>query len=418
VNILVIASSYPYTGHPYAGSFNENSVIALSELCDVVQALVPRPYLPSSLSSLRPRWRSYREMPNQEVRSGVQVFRPAYLHIPRLGGAYWFDPVAFLCCRRIARAMHSRNQFDAIISFDLVGAGGLAWRMGRELGIPASGWATGSDIRSSPSSSYGRVVSRAIKNLDVVFYQSQELLEKATSLLGIPQGQLPPYGSHIVLSRGIPPPPPLPRLQIRNQIRTDLGFPDDQIVVLSVGRIFREKGVFEVLSAVAKASDKNKNIACVFLGSNPAFDETDALQKEINMYPGLKRAVRILSACSPDKVWDYLCAADIFAFASHKEGMPNSLLEAMAMGVPAIAFGIPPVLEINNRTGALLTVKPFDTELFSKAILHLASSEQARMQQGENGKKRVQSQFVIKKNMAKALNQLKELVAMSRSSKS
>jgi glycosyltransferase involved in cell wall biosynthesis len=36
----------------------------------------------------------------------------------------------------------------------------------------------------------------------------------------------------------------------------------------------------------------------------------------------------------------------MFAFTSHHEGMPNSLLEAMAMGVPAIAFAIPPVVEL------------------------------------------------------------------------
>jgi hypothetical protein len=43
--------------------------------------------------------------------------------------------------------MHRRTRFDVIHSFDLAATGGLAWRMGRDLGIPASGWAFLGDLR-------------------------------------------------------------------------------------------------------------------------------------------------------------------------------------------------------------------------------------------------------------------------------
>ena len=118
-----------------------------------------------------------------EVRDGVAIHRPAYFQIPRLGSAYWIDRGAFFWCRRKARELHRRFNFDAIISFDLLGSGGLAWRLGYDLGIPASGWATGGDVRQTPGSHLERVVSQAIERLDMVFYQSRELLQVAARLL-------------------------------------------------------------------------------------------------------------------------------------------------------------------------------------------------------------------------------------------
>ena len=113
------------------------------------------------------------------------------------------------------------------------------------------------------------------------------------------------------------------------------------------------------------------------MGSHPAFDETIAVQKYLDKIPAVKERVRLLPACAQDKVWEYLCAADIFAFPStyKGEGMPNSLLEAMVMGLPAVAFAIPPVLEIEagtRRTHVL--VPPLRlARLLAEAILRLAA---------------------------------------------
>jgi teichuronic acid biosynthesis glycosyltransferase TuaC len=410
VKILVLAASYPHSGHLFAGSFNEKSVLILNDLCDAVEVLTPRPYVPLLLGSAVPRWKAYAIIAPYEKRNGITVYRPAYVQIPRVGGAFWSDPGIFLWCRRVAKNMHRRMQFDAIISYDLVGAGGFAWRLGRELGIPASGWATGSDVRVSASSSYAKVVIRAIEHLDFVFYQSHELLEKAAELLGIsPDLMLP--DRHMVLPRGIPTPPSLSRIKVREQVRREWDIADDQVVVLNVGRVTRAKGVFELLQAISLAAAQEPRITCVLVGSMPAFDETTVIQKKLKQTPGLRERVRLIPGCSPHKVWEYLCAADIFAFASHNEGMPNGLLEAMAMGLPAVAFAIPPVQAIEAETGALLTVPPLNSTLFSEAILRLAVSPGTRSQIGERGKAQVMHRFMMRNNMAKALQRLAQVGA-------
>jgi glycosyltransferase involved in cell wall biosynthesis len=366
------------------------------------------------LSYLLPRWKAYSTIRPYEFRNGLPVHRPASPVVPRLWSAFWLDTGAFLWCRHKIRERNGDIRLDAILSFDLLGAGGIAWRAGRDLGIPACGWATGEDVRVPRSSAKGRAVMRALENLDIVFYQSQELFDKAADLLGLTPGEMS-ADRHTVLPRGILDPPALPREKTRERARAELGIRDDQVLVISIGRIFREKGIFDLLDGLSLALVKNPSIACRVVGSIPAFDETAAVERRLDADPNLKGRVKLLPACSTDKIWEYLSAADIFAFTSHKEGMPNSLLEAMAMGVPAVVFAIPPVLELEAGTGALVAVPPFNSALFSEAILRLAVSEQERYRLGEAGRTQVMDRYMLRKNMAVALERLAASIGHAKS---
>jgi teichuronic acid biosynthesis glycosyltransferase TuaC len=408
MKVLVLAQNYPYPAHPLAAPFNEHSVKALLALCDGVEVLVPRPYTPPVLSALVPRWQIYAQIPAYEMRQGIPVYRPAYPQLPRLGRAFWGDQAAFWWCRRTVIQMHHRMQFDALLAFDIIGVGGLAWRLGRTLGLPTGGWATG-NVPASPS--YEKAVVRALQNLDVVFYQSRNLLDQAARLLGVDQSTLPAE-RHLVLSRGIPAPPPLPTTDIRQQTRRALGISEEQVLVLSIGRIYRSKGVFELIDAIALAVAKNPSITCMLVGSTPAFDETHTVYKTLEEIPELRRHITLLPACPPEKVWEYLCAADLFAFTSHEEGMPNSLLEALAMGVPAVAFAIPPVVEIAAGADGVLLVPPQDVNGLAEALVRLATAPDERVRRGAIGKNQVLERFMVHKNIVIALDRLTEAVRM------
>jgi glycosyltransferase involved in cell wall biosynthesis len=347
-------------------------------------------------------------MTNFECHNGISIHRPAFLQLPWVFRSYWKDRGALFWCRRTAHELHRRFDFDAIISFDLYEIGGFAWRLGQYLGIPAVGWATGSDVRQVPGSYRERVVTRTIKHLDLVFYQSRELFEIGARLLGVSPERMPKE-RHIVLSRGIPETAALPMIETRKRVRSSLGIRDDQVLVLSVGAIIRDKGVFELLEVVSLAAARDDRICCVLLGSLPAFDETSSVEKIISQSSILQNRVRLLPACSPDKVWKYLSAADIFAFASHNEGMPNSLLEAMAIELPSIAFAIPPVREIEAGKGGLVMVPVLDTASFSKAIVELAGSPHARTRIGKIGRAQVMDRFMVRRNMAEAVRRLSEV---------
>lgn len=408
MKILAIASSYPYEEFPFSGIFNEKCVKALQQLCDYVEVLAPRPYVPAFLA-LKPRWKMYSRIAGSENRSGISINRPPVVQIPGVGGSFWYDRGAYLACARHVRRLHRAAGFDAIVSFDLLGAGGLAWQIGKDLGIPACGWAFGSDVRVAASSSDGRSVSRALRNLDLIFYQSAELLRKTAELLGRSEAEMPPE-KHVVLPHGIPVPATLPGLECREAVRRSWGVAADEVVVLSVGRITGQKGCFDLLDAAVHALALNKGISFVFVGSVPAFDETALVQERVATDPRLRDTVRVLPPCNPDEIWDVLCGADIFAFASHNEGMPNSLLEAMAAGLPAVAFGIPAVRELDGGVSSLSIIEPFDRGHFGREIAELAASRDKRRHAGENGRRRVLQQFRIEKNMAEALVKIERLV--------
>jgi glycosyltransferase involved in cell wall biosynthesis len=289
----------------------------------------------------------------------------------------------------------------------LIGAGGLAWRLGRRLDIPAAGWATGSDVRVPARSAHGQAVRIALQRLDLVCYQSAELFERAADLCALPKEVFSKH-RHVVLPRGVDHPPP-PSASARRLLRADLNVDADELMVLFVGRIVRAKGVFELIEAVERVRRAQPKVFCVLVGAHDGFDDSGELRAHLQRVPGLPPHVRLLPACPPESVWQYLNAGDIFAFPSHSEGMPNSLLEAMAAGLPAIACAIPPVLEIDNRQDALMTVPLHDVDALAQALDHLARSSELRRELGTRGKERVLNHYHIRASMAEAARRLNAL---------
>jgi glycosyltransferase involved in cell wall biosynthesis len=241
--------------------------------------------------------------------------------------------------------------------------------------------------------------------LDLVFYQSRELLEVAAGFLGTCPEQLS-VDRHRVLARGIPEPPHISKIATRNRIRAKWRVKTDEVIVLYLGRILRQKGMLELLEAVEQAASRNSRIRCVLIGSRPGSDETHVVEKKLQEVAWLRGQVTVLPECDPSDVWENLCAADIFAFPSHHEGMPNSLLEAMAMGLPAVAFAIPAVRELDAGRSSLALVPPFDCRLFGEAISRLAGWLDERIRLGEEGKAVVMDRFMVRKSMDEALRKL------------
>ncbi|HZD39097.1 MAG TPA: glycosyltransferase [Terriglobales bacterium] len=400
-------SNYPHDGHLYSGVFNERSVRALKELGHRVEVVAPRPYVPRWAGRWSERWSVYRKISEHEIRNGISVYRPAYPQAPFIRTALWSDQIAYLCSVGECRKRHRQLPYDAILSFNLVGAGGLAWRLGRRLGIPAAGWATGNDVRVPADSSFGRAVRRALENLDLVFYQSRELLEKAARLQGRMADRIDAE-RHVVVPRGIECPPERSNAA-RAQRRAEWGLREDQTLVLYVGRIVRSKGVFELVDAVWQAKKHLPGIGCLLVGAKSGFDDGEKLAEKLRGM-GAGTSIRILPECSPAHVWDYLSAADIFAFPSHNEGMPNSLLEAMAMGVPAVAYAIPAITEIDAGKGALAMVRPFEVTEFGQAILELAASRAKRTAIAAVGLEQIRTRFQAQDRMAEAAGRLSALI--------
>jgi glycosyltransferase involved in cell wall biosynthesis len=148
----------------------------------------------------------------------------------------------------------------------------------------------------------------------------------------------------------------------------------------------------------------------VLVGANPAFDQTEQFRKHLKQYPQLLNHIDIVPACSPEEIWSYFRAADIFAFPSFNEGMPNSLLEAMVTGLPSVVFDIPAIRDIiQHDKEALLVARSLDFESFFSRLAMLSQDRQLRENIGRRGRNVVRDHFSLGRNMKVAIEQVGDL---------
>lgn len=283
MKLLLVVPAYPYPRFPSSGIFSQRSAVALGEVCEHVEVLSPRPYAPPGLARLRPRWKSYAQIPLFQRDGRIAVHRPAYFQIPG-AASLWTERATYLAARGLAAARHRDVGFDAILSFDLRGAAPLAWRLARRLSLPAAGWATGGDVRVDQESPAGRSVARSLRNLDLVFYQSRELRGIAARHLGLEERDLDPR-RHQVLARGILEPPAFERQESRSRIRAMLGLAEEETAVLNIGRIGEAKGIYDLLAAASRVADSPGRIRFVLVGASPGFDESEQVSQVIHAGP-------------------------------------------------------------------------------------------------------------------------------------
>lgn len=177
--------------------------------------------------------------------------------------------------------------------------------------------------------------------------------------------------------------------------RTDQGIPPGRIVVGSVGRLVAIKDHRTLLNAVEQLVGNGKNIHVLIVGTGPEFEGLQAYSRQS---PLLRD--RVSFAGASDNVPELLSAMDIFVLPSICEGMSNTILEAMASGVPVIAgrTGGNPELIPEDRFGRLFT--PRDNAELADQIARLADSAQLRVALGSAGRNRILQDFSLARMIA------------------
>lgn len=142
------------------------------------------------------------------------------------------------------------------------------------------------------------------------------------------------------------------------KLRNTLGLPVDKRIFIYTGKLTRRKGLDTLLAAWCQSSPAKENGLLVMLGSGRG--QGDSLESYIShsiKENSLEQSVVVLG--DVDNVFDYLRASDVFVFPSRREGLPNSLLEAMACGLLCIAsdIGGNNDLIISGKNGFLLPVE-------------------------------------------------------------
>lgn len=167
--------------------------------------------------------------------------------------------------------------------------------------------------------------------------------------------------------------------EFNNNFKIELGIQPDDIVFSFVGRISIEKGIVELLNVFEELATQNK-IKLILIGSY----EKNNLSKEIIQRIENNNSVFFLGRF--DDIRPYYSISDIFVLPSYREGFPNSVLEAGAMGVTCIVTDINGCNEIiiNGYNG--LIIRPKDRISLRKAMLLLVEDEVLRNQLANNSR--------------------------------
>lgn len=152
----------------------------------------------------------------------------------------------------------------------------------------------------------------------------------------------------------------------------------EYIEFLHVGRFSDQKNHIMLINAFADALKQNPKLRLVLVGDGPLLGEV----KEKVLLLGIGENVEFLGLRTD--VNNLMNNADVFLLPSKYEGMPISLIEAMASGLPIIATNVGGVSDmINERSGLLIQV---DQQELTRAMLLFAESKQRREDLGKNAK--------------------------------
>ena len=169
--------------------------------------------------------------------------------------------------------------------------------------------------------------------------------------------------------------------------RDRIGAPPGATVVVSVANFSENKRHDVLLSAFSEARATNGRLFLVMIGRGPLEDHI----RRLIQGHGVGDACRIITDCSNPAA--YLCAAHMKAFTSDAEGCSNALLEAMAMGLPAVVTdgGGNRELIVGGRGGDVCPIG--DHHAIAASVLRLAADPETARRMGQYNHSRVHELF-------------------------
>lgn len=171
--------------------------------------------------------------------------------------------------------------------------------------------------------------------------------------------------------------------RFRAEKRAELGLSDTDIMVISAGDLIRRKNYALAIRAIAMAKDSNlKYLIC---GKGPLLDKLQTLAKEL----GVQDRVRFLGHRTDMR--QLLAAADIFLLSSVQEGLPRSLMEAMAMGLPCVATDIRGNTDLLPDGKGGYVLRADSPESWAAALEQLAGDRELRQRMGSENLQTIRS---------------------------
>jgi len=185
------------------------------------------------------------------------------------------------------------------------------------------------------------------------------------------------------------------------RVKNDL---KDKIVFTFIGRLVIEKGVRELIEAFSKISENRDDVVLMVIGGGVTGDRDGInIENLVNAQPAeVQSKVKLMGL--RDNIPELLSASDVFVLPSYREGLPRSIIEAMAMGKPVIATDIRGCREevFEGINGYLCKAKSASS--LASAFEKMLENDDVRLELGRNSRDLFLKEFDEKKVLERQMN--------------
>ena len=166
---------------------------------------------------------------------------------------------------------------------------------------------------------------------------------------------------------------------------------DDCFTFLYVGRVVRDKGINELCYAFERLHKDYLKTRLILVG--PYEDALDPISEESRKIIDENGAIEAVGAKGGDDLLAYYAAADCFVMPSYREGFPNTVLEAGAMGLPSVVTDINGSREIivDRENGVIVPSQ--DADALYEAMLKMLNDKEKREYMASNARKMIADRF-------------------------
>lgn len=173
-------------------------------------------------------------------------------------------------------------------------------------------------------------------------------------------------------------------------LKKQFGIGEDDIVFAFIGRFVKEKGVLELLEAFSRLRKVHPRVKLLMIGD---VLQSERDQETRSLIEKQLKESRIIAPGYRRDIPELLALSDVYVLPSYREGLPRSIIEAMAMRKPVIATNIRGCREevIHGENGFL--VNKGDAADLYESMLTLANDEMKRQRFGSKGRKMAEDMF-------------------------
>lgn len=190
-------------------------------------------------------------------------------------------------------------------------------------------------------------------------------------------------------------------IDMKKNIRQELGIENDAPLIGCVGRLISQKGHKYIIEAARKVIENFPKVRFLIVGKGP-------LEKMLKrMSRDLKISSSIIFTGFREDVYSIIDKLDLLILPSLWEGFGLVLLEAMALGKPIVATNVGGIPEVVKDGEAGILIPPKDSDALANAIIKLLKDKQLAKRMGEAGRKRVEEYFQANR-MAEEIKEIYE----------